>query len=137
MHPGLRYAGDVDLLCRLYLGGFGVHEYHRVSVVKRQHSGTQTSRATRDGSDLLGWSFLMHQYMRFSSKADRTLEHLQKLRLVCRRTVQHVLVGEWGRVSVECRSVALMAQSYLALMLGLRWLIPRRLKLLLEHSNEV
>jgi glycosyltransferase involved in cell wall biosynthesis len=132
-HPGLRFAGDNDLLVRLHLAGYGVLECTQNFIYKRHHADNQTSQSFRSGADAMCWSYLMHKYLPYSSRRDRAEEHLRMMYTIVRRSSEMTRSRNFALIGTQLRSLRVLAQSMAALVPGLYLLLPGEVKRLLEY----
>src|SRR5206468_9779654 len=103
MHPHLLYAADNDFLCRFLLAGHSIVEVDWPVILKRYSTNSQTSRAVRSATDMLGWAYIMLKYLPYSTKCDRTLEYCTQLTRLARRTLTFIRRGDWVAVVAQVR----------------------------------
>jgi len=133
MHPKLLYAADNDFLCRFLLAGHGIIEVNWQCVLKRFSANSQTSRNARSANDMTGWAYVMHKYLRYSSKADRTLEYFTRAKGLFRRSLSFARREDWEALLNQRKGAATILRSYFGLILGARWLIPPAVRDLLDY----
>src|SRR5207248_750610 len=103
-------------------------------VLRREHSNSQTARAEGNGSDVVGWCYIMHKYLPYSSKSDRTREYFGMIDRISRRLLRGAVKRDWSVVLTHFRSLLTIVQSYSALLFEAPFLIPERVRLLLCHD---
>jgi len=131
-HPLMKFAGDNDFLVRFMLAGHTTFYVKWPAILKRNSDNNGTNRANDSGVDIVCWAYVMLRYLPLASKADRTIEFCVQAKRILRRTVSLARRGRTAVVPAQLRSLALLFQSYCALITGSKRLIPPQVRALID-----
>lgn len=136
LHPLLQYAGDNDFLVRFMQYGHGTLHVPWPAILKRHFGTSQTARANESGSGIVCWSYLMLKYLPLSSKTERTGEFLKQAKNVSRRAISMARRRRSVAARTQLVSLGVLVRSYIALITGIKGIIPAQVRPLLDFVVE-